>query len=288
MEKSKTKNLEPVESDLQESAHSTPNAGAASGALGRIRIVLCQPRHPGNVGAVARAMKTMGLSRLYLVAPERMVDGLPDAEAEARASGAGDVLAGARFCASLGEALTGVSHAAAVTARRREIGPPQVTARAAAQRLAAAARTAEVALVFGNETAGLTNDQVMRCDLCVAIPTDPEFSSLNLGAAAQVMSYELRQAVVDVDAGGSALAAAASPLVADAAPREEIERFFVHLERTMIATGFLDPLRPKRLLPKLRRLFGRTGLEREEINILRGFLSAIEAPPGRPKGDKNS
>lgn len=264
MEKSATNGREPVDHGLAESRHSTPNA-----VLDRIRVVLCQPRHPGNIGAVARAMKTMGLTRLVLVEPERMVRGLPDAEAEARASGAGDLLAAAAYCDSLDEALGGARLVAAVTARRREIGPPAFGPRQAAQRLVAAAQMQEVALIFGNETAGLTNDQVLRCDLCVRIPTNPDFSSLNLAAAAQVLCYELRQAALGDET--------APPPLEDPAPREDIERFFAHLERTMIATGFLDPQRPRRLLPKLRRMFGRSGLEGEEINILRGFLSAVEA-----------
>lgn len=272
MEKSRTDSLAPAGRGRRGNPHSTANTDAAAAALEYIRVVLCQPRHPGNIGAVARAMKTMGLSRLYLVQPERMAAGLPDAEAEARAAGAGDVLSAARFCESLAAALTGVSHAAAVTVRRRDIGPPEATARQAAQYLVDRATTAEVALVFGNETAGLANDQVMLCDLCVGIPANPAFSSLNLAAAVQVMTYELRQAAL----AGSPTANAGSPAPALAA-RDDVERLFAHFERTMTATGFLDPRQPKRLLPKLRRLFSRTGLEPDEINILRGFLSSVEA-----------
>lgn len=250
--------------------------------LAHIRIVLCQPRHPGNIGAVARAMKTMGLSRLYLVEPERMVAGLPDAEAEARAAGASDILAAACFCDSLDQALSGVAHAAAVTARMRGIGPEAASAREVAEKFVAAARGAEVALVFGNESSGLRNEQVMRCDYCVTIPTNPEFSSLNLGAAAQVLAYEMRLAALaaggdEVDGGSGGARGGGRSLSAEVAPRDDVERFFAHLERTMIATGFLDPAQPKRLLPKLRRLFGRTALERDELNILRGFLASVEA-----------
>lgn len=246
--------------------------------LARIRVVLCRPRHPGNIGAVARAMKTMGLNRLYMVTPERMVAGLPDSEAEARASGASDVLAAAVFCESLDAALAGVAHVAAVTARRRDIGPPGGDAREIAAILVAAAANSDVALVFGNETSGLSNEEVMRCDWCVTIPTNPDFSSLNLAAAAQVLAYELRMAVLTL--GGGALVAGAArggrSLSDEVAPREDVERLFEHLERTMTATGFLNPEQPRRLMPKLRRMFGRTALERDEINILRGFLSSVE------------
>jgi tRNA/rRNA methyltransferase len=275
-----------TESGVEETAQgadSTLNKVAPEALLGRIRIILCQPRHPGNIGAVARAMKTMGLSRLSLVRPERMVRGIADAEAEARASGAGDILAAAQFCESLDEALVGVSHAAAVTARRREIDPDIATARRAAKLLVAGARLADVALVFGNETAGLSNDEVLRCDLRVTIPANPDFSSLNLGAATQVLAYELRQeAFLGFGDEGDDVAmrtgiSLPARVAADLAPRELVEGFYEHLQRTMTTTGFFVHPQSTRLMPKLRRLFARTGLEREEINILRGFLSSVDS-----------
>lgn len=264
-------------------AHSSLNAARESGsdtcggsvaALARVRVVLCRPRHPGNIGAVARALKTMGLSRLHLVSPERYAGEDERAEALARASGAGDVLAAATLCDSLDSALTGVVCAAAVTARVREIAPPRFAGREAAPLLVAhAARGGEVALVFGSETAGLTNDEVMRCDLCVSLPANPAYSSLNLGAAVQVLCYELRLAAIGAaEPAAPEVREVLSPL----ATRDEVERLMAHLEAVMGATGFFDAGNPKRLMPKLRRLFGRAALERDEVNILRGFLASVE------------
>lgn len=271
MEKNGSEKLAPALAGEAGSPHSTLNGTLASSPLGRIRVVLCEPRHPGNIGAVARAMKTMGLSRLFLVRPERMAPGLVDAEAEARASGAGDLLAAATFCDSLDAALSGVGYAAALTARAREIGPPDADARDGAQRLVANTARTEVALVLGNESSGLRNEQVMRCNLRVFIPTAEDFSSLNIAAAAQVLCYEIRQAAL-----GLAPQSVPVPTIVPA-PRDDVERFFSHLQRSMEYTGFLDPAQPRRLLPKLRRLFGRSELEVEEINILRGFLSSVDA-----------
>lgn len=235
-------------------------------------MVLCAPSHPGNIGAAARAMKTMGLARLVLVAPERF----PDPEAEWRASRAVDVLAGAAVCATLEEALAGVACAVACSARRREIAVPEVTAREAARRVIEVARTQEAALVFGNETSGLTTAQVNRCGLLARIPANPEYSSLNLAAAVQVFAYELRLAAYEEAGDG-----------AGSAPRtlatfEEVEGFYEHLERAMVETGFFDPEHPKKLMPRLRRLFARAQLEPEEVNILRGILRALQRrDPGR-------
>jgi tRNA/rRNA methyltransferase len=253
-----------------EGAHSTAK-DPHSGILDRVRVVLCRPRHPGNIGAAARALKTMGLTRLVLVAPERYRG--PDEESLARASGADDVLTGARIVDSLEEALPGVSCAAALTARRREVEPPRVAVREAAARLIERARQGgEVALVFGGETAGMTNAEVMRCDLIVSLSTNPAYGSLNLAAAVQVLSHELRMA-----AGASErVAGVALETLSPAATRDELEGLFAHLESQMTATGFFDAGNPKRLMPKLRRLFGRAALERDEVNILRGFLASID------------
>lgn len=259
------KNVGSTDVDLGQNAHFTPNPEL----LARIRVVLTRPQHPGNIGAAARAMKTMGLGRLYLVDPQRF----PDEEATARASGAADVLERAVLCDSLDAALTGTTFAMALSARGRDIGPPIATARDAAQVLVSRAELGEVALVFGGETAGLTNQDVLRCDLLVTIPTDEAYSSLNLGAAVQVLAYELRIAAI----GDRLPPAKATPFSSAPATRDEIENFYAHLEATMLATGFLNPRQPSRLLPKLRRLFGRSGLERDEVNILRGFLSSVDA-----------
>jgi tRNA/rRNA methyltransferase len=240
--------------------------------LDRVRVVLHRTSHPGNIGAAARAMKTMGLSRLVLVSPKRF----PDGEADTLSVGAQDILQAARVCDSLDEALSGAAVAIAFSARSRDLSHPPLDPRAAAAEAIATARQNEVALVFGNETAGLANEDVLRCNRLAHIPADPRYSSLNLAAAVQVITYEVRMAALAGEASG------ASPQrSADLAPIDEVERFYAHLETSLGATGFLDPGKPKRLMERLRRLFGRAGLEREEINILRGMLSAWDDPRRR-------
>lgn len=239
--------------------------------LKSIRIVLCGTVHPGNIGAAARALKTMGLGRLHLVAPVRF----PDPQAQWLASGAADVLRRARVCATLDEALSDVVFSVACTARTRELAVPMVTAREAAARVIQRAHDGPVALVFGNETFGLTGEEVGKCRLLATIPADSRYPSLNLGAAVQVFCYELRQAAL----GDRAPRTKQPPPV----PHEEVERFLSYLERTMIETGFLDPKHPKRLMPRLRRLFSRTQLEKDEVNILRGLLEASRRPKCRSK-----
>ncbi len=228
--------------------------------------MLSHPSHPGNIGAAARAMKTMGLSRLYLVNPKVF----PDPQADAMATGASDLLAGATVCSSLAEALAGTVSATALTSRRRDLATEPAWARQAAAELVAQAGSGDVALVFGNETAGLSNDEVSLCRNWALIPTSPEFKSLNLAQAVQILCYELRLAAVAVGA---------PPRVTEAgepASHEEVEALIDHLERAVVASGFLDPARPKRLIPRMRRMFSRAGLEKEEINILRGMLSSFE------------
>jgi tRNA/rRNA methyltransferase len=241
--------------------------------LDRIRIVLSHTSHPGNIGAAARAMKTMGLSRLVLVKPLHF----PDPQADAMAAGATDVLANAQICASVEEALVGTTYATAMTARRRGLAVEPLWAREAAGELAVLADKGEVAVVFGNETAGLSNEEVSLCMRWAKIPSDPEWSSLNLAQAVQVVCYELRMAVVD---------AGSPPVINEAgqpANHEDVEGLMGHLERSAIASGFLDPAQPKRLMPRMRRLFSRARLEREEVAILRGMLSAFETGPYRKR-----
>lgn len=238
-------------------------------ALDPIRVVLSHTFHPGNIGAVARAMKTMGLHRLYLVNPTRY----PDAEATTRATGAADVLEQAIVCTSLDEALQGTVLTVAATSRRRDLSHPLLTPRAAAPALLAEAQHGEVALLFGAETSGLTNAELDRCQMLMMIPANPEFASLNLASAVQVVAYELRAALLE----------GALPVVEEERERasfEEVEGFYGHLEQAMVASGFLDPASPKRLMLRLRRLFARARLEREEVNILRGILTSL-APRGR-------
>lgn len=234
------------------------------GALERVRVVLTRTSHPGNIGAAARAMKTMGLSQLVLVSPQSF----PDPVATARAAGADDILESARVVDTLPEALEGTVFAAALTARRRELAVPMKWAREAAVDVVQLAAHGDVALVFGNETKGLSNEDVALCHMPVKIPVSENYSSLNLGAAVQLLCYELRMAAIDP---GRAPATEFEP-----ATHEQIEGFYVHLDRAITASGFFNPENSKRLWPRLRRLFGRIRLEKDEINILRGMLSAFE------------
>ena len=237
--------------------------------LEHIRIVLIETSHPGNIGAAARAMKCMGLTHLCLVQPGRF----PCAEATARASGADDVLAGAVVCGTLEEAITGCGLVIGASARQRRIPWPLLDPHETAARvLEAASADTDCALVFGREHSGLTNEEMELCQYLVTIPTNPAFSSLNLAAAVQVLCYELRQC-----AGAELETVAGSrDSRVPSATAEDMERLYQHLEQVMIATGFLDPAKPRRLMRRLRRLFSRTGLDRQELQILRGFLAAIK------------
>lgn len=261
-------------------APSLPGCSPVSGRMQRlanVRIVLSNPSHPGNIGAAARAMKTMGVARLMLVNPERF----PDPVATARAAGADDVLQAAHICQSLDEALHGTILAIALSARQRDLGPAPLSVRDAAALVLEQAERGDVALVFGNETRGLSNEDVQRCRYIVHIPADPAYSSLNLGAAIQVLCYELRQnALSGAPLGQECTAGRVTPFSSPPATHEEVERFYAHLRDVMIRAGFHDPQHPKRLMPKLRRLFGRVALERDEVNILRGILDAVDKNPG--------
>ncbi|MDP2154415.1 MAG: tRNA (cytosine(32)/uridine(32)-2'-O)-methyltransferase TrmJ [Sulfuricella sp.] len=234
-------------------------------ALNNIRIMLSHTSHPGNIGAAARAMKSMGLDRLYLVNPKAF----PDPVADARAAGAADVLENARVCATLDEALAGTVLAVAVTARRRDLSHEMLSAHQAASRMLALAPQGEVALLFGTEMSGLSNAELDKCQLLATIPANPEFTSLNLASAVQILAYELRMAFLDEAEVPAAKAR-------EVASFEDVERFYQHLERTMIDTGFLDPACPGRLMQRLRRLFARARPEKEEVSILRGILTSVE------------
>ncbi len=241
-----------------------PASGCGEHLLARVRIVLVRPTHPGNIGAAARAIKTMGLSQLVLVQPKRF----PHAEATARASGAAGVLDAAQVVASLDDALSGCRLAIGLSVRHRElVGKVQAVRDAAAEAIAIA-RSGEVAIVFGTETFGLTNDDLSRCQTLAFIPANPDYGSLNLAAAVQVVAYELRMAAGLV--GG--FAAVTYPLAA----QDEVSGLHAHAARTLTGLGFFNPDRPRRLLPRLRRLFARTRLEHEQVNILRGILASID------------
>lgn len=233
--------------------------------LDRVRVVLVAPSHPGNVGASARAMLAMGLSRLALVAPSRF----PDHEATRRATGATAVLDAARVVGSLDAALEGVSCSVGYTSRPREFAGVVLSARDAAALAIASARAGrESALVFGTEMSGLSNDDLARCTAVATIPANPAFASLNLAAAVQVAAYEARVA-------SQGDAAWRAPRFAPAT-HGEIERLHEHAGRTFVAMRFLHPEMPRRLMPRLRRLFARAGLEKEEVSILRGILARVD------------
>lgn len=234
-------------------------------SLSNVRIVLVQPSHPGNIGAVARAMKNMCLQSLYLVTPRIF----PSADATARASGADDLLASARVCDSLDSALEGCSLVVGASARSRTITWPQLTPRDCAQRMVAESRIAPVALVIGREHSGLTNEELERCRYLVQIPSNPEFSSLNIAAAVQVLAYEILLASLDG-------APDPAPSLGEPATAEEMEQLYTHLEQALTTIEFLDPANPRQLMRRLRRLFNRTQLDKTELNILRGMLTAAE------------
>ncbi len=229
-----------------------------------IRIVLVGTTHPGNIGAVARATKNMGLDDLALVAPRYF----PHDEATARASGADDLLERARVYRTLAEAVADCSFVVGASARSRAINWPCLDARDAAARLVAESAGGPVAAVFGPEKSGLCNADLDLCDALLSIPANPAFSSLNLAMAVQVVTYEIRAATSEKPPG----------FVPDApaATREDMEHFYAHLEQTMRATGFLDPDNPRHLMRRLRRLFLRARPDQNELNILRGILSSVD------------
>ncbi|MGI2027359.1 RNA methyltransferase [Endozoicomonas acroporae] len=233
-----------------------------------ISIVLVNPSHPGNIGAAARAMKTMGLSQLCLVAP----DEFPSGTATALASGADDILRNARVCATLDEALADCQFVVGTSARVRGVSLPLVDPRACARSIIDEAVTHKVALIFGREDKGLTNDQLRRCHLQVHIPTNEEFSSLNLGAAVQVLCYELRMMqLLSADA-----LEMPEPRSHELANMEDMERYYDHLYQVLLEIGFLDHSSHEKIMAKLRRLYGRVRPDRVELSILRGVLSETQ------------
>lgn len=225
-----------------------------------VRVVLSHTTHPGNIGAAARAMKVMGLRHLYLINPRHF----PDPQAHAMAAGADDVLQNAVVCGSVDEALQGAVLTVGMTARLRDISNEVMSPRVAMPQIAQQANTQSVALLFGTEMSGLTNEEASRCQMLVNIPANPDFSSLNLAAAVQVISYELSVAAQ----GCQPVAQAAQP-----AAHEQVEGLMQHLEKTLLEIGFFTTQNPARMMQRLRRLYARARLEADEINILRGILS---------------
>jgi TrmH family RNA methyltransferase len=228
----------------------------------RTRFVLVRTSHAGNIGGAARAMKTMGLERLYLVAPLHY----PHADATARAVWADDVLERAHVCATLEEAIADCTFVLGASARQRTLPWPLLDARAAAERIASTSE--ETAVVFGAEQSGLDNHELERCSALLQIPASQAYGSLNLAAAVQIVAYELRMAARGEPAEPQ------TPLATAA----ELEYFYSHLQRVMEAADFLDPGNPKHLMRRMRRLFNRARLDQNEINILRGLLAAYDKP----------
>jgi TrmH family RNA methyltransferase len=241
-----------------------------------VRIVLVETSHPGNIGAAARAMKTMGVEDLALVAPKSF----PDPEATARASGADDLLAAARVAPDLSAAIGDCSYVVGASARVRGGRWPILDARLAAGEICARLPGERCAIVMGPEQSGLTNEHLARCHALVHIPTAPDYGSLNLGMAVQVLCYELRMALL----AAASIHQPRQPEQREAPPATaaELEGLHAHLDALLTRTGFLHPDHPRQLRQKLRRLFLRAELDRNEINILRGALASLDPDARRP------
>jgi len=254
----------------------------------RLRFVLVETSSPGNIGAAARAIKNMGFGELVLVNP-RFPDALQAEAAIAFASGAQDVLAAARIVSSVDEALQGCNFAAAVSARLREFSPPVVTPRQLATQLQAD-DSLNAALIFGNERFGLPNEVVQQCNVLINIPANPDYSSLNLAQAVQVLAYECRMAALEAsEAAATGVARQPEGVIGfhgEMAALTDIEGMFAHLEEALVAIEFLNPDSPRKLMPRLRRLFARTQLETEEVNILRGIARQILSPKQEKQSEK--
>src|SRR3990167_993740 len=233
----------------------------------RIRIVLVETSHPGNIGAAARAMKTMGLSQLVLVSPQKF----PNEEATFRAAGADDLLARAIVVNNLADALAGCDWVIGASIRQRKLSRPILDPKQCAQKIRDDI-TGNVAIVFGRESSGLTNEELSLCHDQIAIPTNPDFSSLNVASALQVIVYELRMAMLSDVSTIKIINQAQDPL----ANADEVAGFYTHLRDTLLYVHFLDAKQPKRLMERLQLLFNRTHLTVTELNILRGILKAIE------------
>jgi TrmH family RNA methyltransferase len=239
-------------------------------SLDNIRFVLVGTTHPGNIGAAARAMKTMGLTKLHLVEPLHY----PSAEATARASGADDVLANAVVHQDLVSALVGCHQVYGMSARLRHLPVPVVDPRQAVAQIQQQSDESEVAILFGREHSGLSNEELDRCQHLINIPANPDYSSLNLAAAVQVFAYELKMSFdpsIEVGRVGEER---------EAIDAKDLEHLYQHFEQSLTEIGFLDPENPKNLMRRLKRLFNRADLDRNELQILHGILRAAENNKG--------
>jgi len=239
--------------------------------LQNIRIVLVETSHTGNMGSVARAMKTMGLTNLYLVNP--LVK--PDSQAIALAAGASDVIGDAKIVDTFDEAIAGCRLVVGTSARSRSLPWPMLDPRECGLKSIEEGQQAPVALVFGRERVGLTNEELQKCHYHVAIAANPEYSSLNLAMAVQIIAYEVRMAFLQSqELAQPEFAESPYPLV------DDLERFYQHMEQLMIGSGFIREGNPGQVMSKMRRLYTRARPERDELNILRGMLSSLEKSRG--------
>ncbi|MDR0218169.1 MAG: tRNA (cytosine(32)/uridine(32)-2'-O)-methyltransferase TrmJ [Enterobacteriaceae bacterium] len=253
--------------------------------LENIRIILVETSHTGNMGSTARAMKTMGLTNLYLVNP--LVQ--PDSHSIALSAGASDVIGNATIVGSLDEALVGCELVIGTSARSRTLSWPMVEPRECGERCVKAAASSPVAIVFGRERVGLTNEELQKCHYHLYIPTNPEYGSLNLAMAVQLVSYEIRMAhlaaqnivVQKPAARGNVEKAATAGDNVEYPPAEDMERFYQHLEQVLNQSGFIRKAHPGQIMNKLRRLYNRARPETQELNILRGILTAVERWAGK-------
>ena len=254
-----------------------------------IRVVLVNTSHTGNIGSTARAMKTMGLSELYLVDPIQA----PDGQASALAAGAGDVLANAKIVSTLEEAITDCGLVIGTSARSRTLSWPMLNPRECGRKAAAEVDNFSVAIVFGRENNGLSNEELQLCNFHVCIPANPDYSSLNLAAAVQTICYEIRMASLEKtgelhnestksDGSTKSDESTVNDDEQEYPLSEDLERFYVHLEKTLSVTKFIIPQHPGMVMTKLRRLFNRARVESQELNILRGILSSIDKSVKKP------
>ncbi|MBL4680711.1 MAG: tRNA (cytosine(32)/uridine(32)-2'-O)-methyltransferase TrmJ [Pseudomonadales bacterium] len=238
----------------------------------RVRIVLVETTHPGNIGATARAMKNMGLYKLVLVSPHLF----PSEKAIWRSASAADVVEGAQVVSSLEEALEGCQLVIGTSARERRIPWPMLEPKSCGEKVfKTQAAGKEVAIVFGREAHGLKNEELQMCHFHVNIPTGKAYSSLNLGMAVQVLTYEILQASIAATDQSDQASQEDDAWDMDYATSDALEHFFVHLESTLVETGFHDPENPRQLMTRLRRMFNRIRMDEMEVNILRGFLTSI-------------
>lgn len=237
--------------------------------LDNIKIVLVETSHTGNMGSAARAMKTMGLTNLCLVNPIIK----PDSQSISLAAGASDIIKNAHICSSLAQAIADCNLVIGTSARSRSLQWPNLTPKVCADKIVQQALNSKVALVFGRERVGLTNDELQKCDYHVSIPANPDYSSLNLAMSVQVLCYEIRMSMLntqDLTSNSIEVAEVDFPTNAD------IERFYQHLQQTLLKTGFINANHPGQVMGRLRRLFTRAHVEQQELNILRGILTSID------------